>query len=43
MAEQFGGGLVIEPQVEQGAKVTLTLALNMIQKRQQEQTDSGVN
>ena len=42
MAEQFGGGLVIEPQVEEGARVTLTLALNMTQKKQG-QTNSGVN
>jgi two-component system, sensor histidine kinase RegB len=32
MAEQFGGGLVIEPQTEQGTRVTLTIALNMAQK-----------
>jgi two-component system sensor histidine kinase RegB len=43
MAEQFGGSLVIEPQAEQGARVTLTLALNRTQKRQQEQTHNGVN
>ncbi|MDO9042901.1 MAG: ATP-binding protein [Desulfocapsaceae bacterium] len=32
MAEQFGGGLVIESQTEQGTRVTLTLALNMAQR-----------
>jgi two-component system, sensor histidine kinase RegB len=32
MAEQFGGGLVIESQVGQGTRVTLTLALNMAKK-----------
>ncbi len=32
MAEQFGGGLVIESLVEHGTRVTLTLALSMTQK-----------
>ncbi|MBU0945255.1 MAG: sensor histidine kinase [Proteobacteria bacterium] len=32
MAEQFGGDLIIELQSEQGTRVTLTLALEMIRK-----------
>ena len=32
MAEQFGGGLVIESRTKRGTRVTLTLALNMAQK-----------
>jgi two-component system sensor histidine kinase RegB len=32
MAEQFGGGLVIESRTKQGTRVTLTLALDMAQK-----------
>ncbi len=32
MAEQFGGGLIIQSQSEQGTKITLTLALELITK-----------
>ena len=35
MAEQFGGDLTIERQKERGTLVTLTLALQMIRKKQQ--------
>ncbi len=35
MAEQFDGALTIELQSEQGTRVTLTLALEMIRKKQQ--------
>lgn len=35
MAEQFGGDLTIERQEERGTLVTLTLALQMIRKKQQ--------
>jgi two-component system sensor histidine kinase RegB len=34
MAEQFGGNLTIEPEPERGTRVTLTLALDMIRKKQ---------
>jgi two-component system sensor histidine kinase RegB len=44
MAEQFGGGLIIEPQAEQGTQVTLTLALNMVQKNNNDnQTAERIN
>ena len=41
MAEQFGGGLVIEPQAEQGTRVTLTMALHMAQKNGKNSQTTG--
>ncbi len=43
MAEQFGGDLTIEPQAGGGTLVTLTLALQMISKKEPKQKESGVS
>lgn len=41
MAEQFGGGLVIEPRTDQGTRVTLTLALHMARKNGNSRQTAG--